>query len=158
MPGGISEMKKIGIVVILFALLFTGIAGGAAWMPTIPASDHSMAKAVDSYSMPMIRTYTFSTEDDQAVSWLRFVRDLKLHTMEWRWYKPNGEIYARTFSVAPPSDFVTGAWDARVWSSIQIKGCEPENIEGLWRVDIIKDWYKIHSESFTIGAQQVTCD
>jgi len=150
-------MTKIKVTGALFVILLTATVGDAIWFPFVPLSDHSMAKDVDPSWNPVYRTYQFTTQDEQAVSWVRFVKDLNSHQMEWRWYAPNGQLYARSFDVVPPRDFTSGDWEGKVWSSIQIKDCDPEDMPGQWRVDILKDWKRIETEYFTIGGRQVNC-
>ena len=150
-------MNKIKAMLAFFAVLSTASLGGAIWFPFIPLSDHTMAKTVNANWDPVYRTYSFSPADDQAVSWIRFARDLKPHQMEWRWYGPNGQFYARSFAVVPSKDFASGDWEGKVWSAIQIKGCDPAMMQGNWRVDIFRDWMKIKSEYFNIGGQYVSC-
>ncbi|AET64864.1 hypothetical protein [Methanothrix harundinacea] len=150
-------MKKMKAILAFLAVMATASLGGAIWFPFIPLSDHSMAKSVDAHWNPIYRTYSFSTEDDQAVSWIRFARDLKPHEMEWRWYAPNGQLYARTFAVVPPKNFASGDWEGKTWSAIQIRGCEASRLQGTWRVDIFRDWMKIKTVSFNIGGQYVPC-
>lgn len=148
-------MSMMRIVAAFFAVLLAGMVGGAIWFPFVPLSDNTMALGVDSDNMPVNRTYTFSTEDEQVVSWLRFARDLQPHQVEWRWISPNGRVYARSFSVVPPKYTTSGQWDGRVWSSLKVKGFEPECMPGMWRVDVIRDNLKLNSEWFTIGGQEV---
>ena len=150
-------MIKIKVVGALFAVLFTATVGGAIWFPFVPVSDHTMSLDVDLNSNPVWRTYTFSTQDEQAVSWIRFSRDLQPHRMEWRWYSPDGQLYARTFGVIPPRDFTSADWEGKAWSSIQIKDCDPEDMPGQWRVDLLRDWKRVETEWFTIGGREVTC-
>jgi hypothetical protein len=150
-------MKSIKIVAALFAMLFTAVVGGAVWYPFIPLSDHAMTLGVDPNWEPVWRTYNFYTNDEYAISWLRFVRDLESHHVEWRWISPDGRVYARSFGTVPPKARTSGHWDGKVWSALKIKGCDPENMPGLWRVEILRDYRKVQTECFTIGGQRATC-
>ena len=151
-------MNKIKAVLAFFAVFLTASVGGAIWFPFVPLSDHTMAKDVNITRWdPVYRTYSFSPTDDQAVSWIRFARDLQPHQMEWRWYAPNGQLYARSYAVVPPKDFTSGDWAGKAWSAIQIRGCGPEMMQGTWKVDIHRDWKKVKTEWFNIGGQYVSC-
>lgn len=150
-------MNKIKFVLAFFAVISTASLGGAIWFPFVPLSDLTMAKSVNANWDPVYRTHSFSPQDDQAVSWIRFARDLKPHELEWRWYAPNGQLYARSFAVVPPKDFSSGDWEGKSWSAIQIRGCDPAMMQGTWRVDIFRDWMKVRTVSFNIGSQYVSC-
>lgn len=136
------------------ALLST-VAMGQANPLFFPLSEHVMAKGVYPNAVPCDRTYTFSVNDEQAVSWLLIFRDSRVHTVEWRWYYPEGRTYDRTFSVVPPIDGFAGMWAAPVWSCLKIGGTDVARMPGNWKVDIIVDFRKVQTEYFTINCQ--TC-
>jgi hypothetical protein len=156
---------RAGIIALAFlALLFAGAVGqgmeislGVANPPEIffPLSQHTMAKYVGPDIMPIDRTYAFSVNDEQAVSWLLIWRDKRMHSVEWRWYSPlKGRTYARTFGVIPPDDGPMGIWSAPIWSSLKICGNDPEYMPGIWKVDVIVDYTKVLTEYFTIDCKK----
>jgi hypothetical protein len=110
-----------------------------------------MAKAVSPGGMPLYRTSVFSVNDEQAVSWLLIFRDARAHSVEWRWYYPEGRTYTRTFSTMPPIDGFTGLWAAPLWSCLKIKGTDVARLPGTWKVDVIVDYRKVLTEYFTIN-------
>jgi hypothetical protein len=134
-----------------FALLFTVAMGQASHPLFFPLSEHTMAKGICPNAVPCDRTYTFSVNDDEAVSWLLIFRDSNVHTVEWRWYYPEGRTYDRTFSVIPPIDGFDGMWAAPVWSCLKIAGTDVARLPGNWKVDIIVDFRKVQTEYFTIS-------
>ncbi|MDD4093306.1 MAG: hypothetical protein PHF94_01680, partial [Methanothrix sp.] len=116
-------IKRVLAIVFLAVLLMSGI--GVASHPTfVPLSEHTIAKEISSNGMPLYRTYTFTSDDEQAASWVLIWRDSKVHSVEWRWYWPEGRTYARSFSTIPPIDGFTGMWAAPVWSCLKIKGTD----------------------------------
>ncbi len=145
-------MNRRALALMVFTLLFT-VALGQANPLFFPLSEHTMAKGVYPNAVPCERTYTFSTDDEQAVSWLLIFRDSRVHTVEWRWYYPEGRTYDRTFSVIPPIDGFTGMWAAPVWSCLKIEGTDVARMPGNWKVDIIVDFRKVQTEYFTISGQ-----
>jgi hypothetical protein len=137
---------------LILALLVMTLAGGVVYADPLffPLSEHTMAKGVYDYE-PMERAYSFSPTDDQAVSWLLIWRDAKSHNVEWRWYYPEGRVYARSFGVLPPIDGYMGFWGAPIWSCLKISGSDPSKRPGNWKVDVLVDFRKVLEEHFTIN-------
>jgi hypothetical protein len=142
--------ERVLAIVILASLFMIGL-GQASHPLFFPLSEHTMAKEISANGMPLHRTYTFSVDDEQAASWLLIFRDAQAHTVEWRWYYPEGRTYARSFSVVPPIDGFAGLWAAPVWSCLKIKGTDVARLPGIWKVDVIVDYRKEASEYFTVN-------
>lgn len=139
---------------VVLALLLIGGMGQASHPMFIPLSEHTIAKEISENGMPLYRTTTFTVDDEQAASWLLMWRDAKVHTVEWRWYYPEGRTYARTFSNIPPIDGFTGMWAAPLWSCLKIKGTDVARLPGTWKVDVIVDYRKVLTEYFTVNGRQ----
>jgi hypothetical protein len=144
-------MRTRVLALVALALLLLGGGALASHPMFFPLSEHTIAKDITDSGMPLYRTTTFTTDDEQAVSWLLIWRDAKPHTVEWRWYWPEGRTYARSFSTIPPIDGFTGMWAAPVWSCLKIKGTDVAHLPGNWRVDVIVDYRKVLTEYFTIN-------
>ena len=142
-------MKATKLVLAFLAFLLVGGAVQADPMFFL-ISEHTMASDIGKFSEPIGRTSTFSTDDDQAVSWLLVWRDCEVHNVEWRWYYPEGRVYSRSFGVIPPIDGPAGQWAAPLWSCLKIKGYDPARMPGMWKVDVIVDYKKVLTEYFTI--------
>ena len=149
-------MKERVVALVVLVLLLMGGLGLASHPMFFPLSEHTMAKEISPSGMPLYRTNTFSSDDEQAASWLLIWRDAQPHTVEWRWYWPEGRTYARSFSNVPPIDGFTGMWAAPVWSKLKIKGTDVARLPGTWKVDVIVDYRKILTEYFTINSPE-TC-
>jgi hypothetical protein len=147
-------MRTRILVLVVLALLFIGGVGLASHPLFFPLSEHTIAKVISDNGMPLYRTTTFTEDDEQVASWLLIWRDAKVHTVEWRWYYPEGRTYARTFSNIPPIDGFTGMWAAPVWSCLKIKGTDVARLPGTWKVDVIVDYRKVLTEYFTLNGRQ----
>jgi hypothetical protein len=146
---------KIGIVVFAFLVsLFLAAVGQASHPLFFPLSQHTMCEYVGEDFAPIDRTYSFSVDDDQAISWLLIWRDNRVHNVEWRWYYPEGRTYARSFDVIPPIDGPAGYWYAPIWSCLKIYGYDAARIPGVWKVDVIVDFRKVLTEYFTIDGMK----
>lgn len=143
-------MKERVVALVVLVLLLMGGLGLASHPMFFPLSEHTIAKEISPSGMPLYRTNTFSSDDEQAASWLLIWRDAQPHTVEWRWYWPEGRTYARSFSNVPPIDGFTGMWAAPVWSDLKIKGTDVARMPGTWKVDVIVDYRKVLTEYFTI--------
>jgi hypothetical protein len=142
------------VALTILVILFLSGLGQASHPMFFPLSEHTMAKAVSPGGMPLYRTGVFSVNDEQAVSWLLIFRDSRPHSVEWRWYYPEGRTYTRTFSVVPPIDGFAGLWAAPVWSCLKISGYDVARMPGIWKVDVIVDYKKELTEYFTIIGPQ----
>ncbi|MDD4447165.1 MAG: hypothetical protein PHN61_05755 [Methanothrix sp.] len=147
-------MKERVLALVVLAVLIMGGACQASHPMFFPLSEHTIAKEISENGMPLYRTYTFTTDDEQAASWLLIWRDAKVHSVEWRWYWPEGKTYARSFSTIPPIDGFTGMWAAPVWSCLKIKGTDVARLPGTWKVDVIVDYRKVLTEYFTITSPE----
>jgi len=146
-------IKRVLAIVFLAVLFMSGNC--VASHPTfVPLSEHTIAKEISSNGVPLYRTYTFTSEDEQAASWVLIWRDSTVHSVEWRWYWPEGRTYARSFSTIPPIDGFTGMWAAPVWSCLKIKGTDVARLPGTWKVDVIVDYRKVLTEYFTITSPE----
>jgi hypothetical protein len=142
---------RIGIVAFGFlVLLFVGAVGQASNPLFFPLSQHTMCKYIVKDFVPIDRTYSFSVDDEQAISWLLIWRDNRMHNVEWRWYYPEGRTYSRSFGVIPPVDGPVGHWCAPIWSCLEIHGYEAARMPGLWKVDVIVDFRKVLTEYFIV--------
>ena len=144
-------MRTRVFALVALALLLMGGGALASHPMFFPLSEHTIAKDITDSGMPLYRTNIFTTDDEQAVSWLLIWRDSKPHTVEWRWYWPEGRTYARSFSTIPPIDGFTGMWAAPVWSCLKINGTDVARRPGTWKVDVIVDYRKELTEYFTIN-------
>ena len=147
-------MRERVLALVVLAVLLMGGAGQASHPTFFPLSEHTIAKEISPNGMPLYRTYTFTSDDEQAASWLLIWRDARVHSVEWRWYWPEGRTYARSFSTIPPIDGFTGMWAAPVWSCLKIKGTDVARLPGTWKVDVIVDYRKVLTEYFTITSPQ----
>ncbi len=146
---------RLGILIALLAVL--GMASVEAHPLYFPLSEHTMTKMVSPDGVPQSRTYTFTQNEVEAVSWLKVWRDQRVHTVEWRWYSPNMRVYKRSFGVIPAIDGPAGMWGSCIWSGLKIKGEDVANLPGTWKVDVIVDFRKVLTEYFTIDGNQAPC-
>jgi hypothetical protein len=144
---------KIVLAVLAIMLSIGAVSAGPYYYLV---AEHTMASDVGKYSEPLCKTNEFSTSDDQAVSWLLAWRDNEVHSVEWRWYYPEGRTYSRSFGVIPAINLPSGKWAAPVWSCLKIQGYDVARLPGMWKVDVFVDYKKVFTEYFTINGPD-TC-
>lgn len=105
--------------------------------PVTHILDHSMASKVDeSASRPITRTYSFSTANTKAYSWLS-LGNVGSGKVEWYWYSPDGNLY-KTGSVDIPPNPKGDHWPSyNIWYYIDIADIPVEPyLSGNWHVNV----------------------
>lgn len=118
----------------LLLLLVGGLLGGCT-VNTMIVSDAVLTHDID-YSLLGSSTEdertVFSVEEEKVLLYVRFKPNMAGHTRTFRvlWYQPGGKVYrlqsAHT-QLASNTQFI-------VW--LDVKGHEPEELPGQWRVDL----------------------
>lgn len=138
--GGIGEKEKKD-------------ANNSVGFTTMGVGSHTMCKDVQSsYPWdPIGITYTFMTSDTKATSWIKWTNIYTSKTVKWKWYKPNGNLYAEyttTIPSPPPGQY--WLWYT-TWSWINIKDFPPEVTSGRWKVDVYLDNNYQFTENFDVN-------
>jgi hypothetical protein len=105
---------------------------------------------------PIDRTNTFSTEDPNAVSWLRLGFVYGTHQIEWRWYSPDGKLQLQdSAQIEDPNAGEGEVWENFVAASqLPINESPNEKMIGDWRVEVRQDGEKIFAEDFHLVTPQ----
>jgi hypothetical protein len=101
----------------------------------------SLAKNVtkiQGFSVPEDETNTFSSEDSQAVMWVKLKDISGEHTLRWEWYDPTGELYHTTGNYGINRNGKSRDYSTS-WHKIAIKGEKAGTIEGVWQVKVWLD-------------------
>jgi len=110
--------------------------------------DHAMARGFDrSLNAPEDVTDTFSTEDSSCFSVVEIGPVSGVHSLQWRWYSPDGALYAVVDDSIDRSGRSANVWD---WDILYIKGNDAEDMPGDWRVEVSLDGQQLLTEQFTI--------
>jgi hypothetical protein len=91
-------------------------------------------------------TTNFTTNDDRVYSWFWWEEASGKHTVEWRWYQPNGSLY-----LSYDLSWDTISCGYLTWGWIGIRGAQAEDHPGRWHVDMYLDGNKVTSLSFSIN-------
>jgi hypothetical protein len=137
------------VLSLVLVLQVTPIIALSQEMPSV--IDHTMAIDVDEESyQPIGVTYSFSVDDEVAISWINFGPVDRSHEVLWEWYSPDNELYSTWSEMLedPGKDYY---WEEYpIWDWMDIAGYEASQMPGEWRVDIYLDEILITTENFTI--------
>lgn len=147
-----AKMRIYLALVALSLVLVLQVAPIMALSQEMPSViDHAMAIDIDEESyQPIGVTYSFSVDDEVAISWINFGPVDRSYEVLWEWYSPDNEFYFTWCEVLedPGEDYY---WEEYpIWSWIDIAGYEASQMPGEWRIDIYLDAILIATESFTI--------
>jgi len=113
----------------------------------------SLAKNVtklQGFSAPEDETNTFSSEDSQAVMWVKLKDISGEHTLRWEWYNPAGELYHTTGNYEINRDGKSRDYSTS-WHRIAVKGEKAGTLEGGWQVKVwLDDTELIANKEFEI--------
>jgi hypothetical protein len=138
---------------IFFAIVLSYTAILSALCQEEPANvhDHAMTHFV-SNGRPADRTASFSTNDDVAISWIEIGDDLRYsHRVSWNWYSPDGKFFnTDTETTGKPETGYYYEW-LSTGALLIIRGYDPANMPGLWKVEVhvdgdywLTDWFSIN--------------
>ena len=123
---------------------------------TLPQPSIGMLKAVTCKNIsrgrevrPIDETEVFTIQDKQAVMWIKLKGLRGKHTLRWKWYDPQGNLYTDS------KDFPIGSEDleyqaAILWHKIGIFGEKAANMTGEWQVVISLENNHLITKDFKI--------
>lgn len=122
--------------------------------PTFKLAEATLAKGVSIIGTPVNSTTTFTTEDQEAVAYLRLGNLSGNHKLRWEWSAPDGRVYYTT-----GSSIETGIdkfrKDVTVWHRLAIKGEKAATLPGRWSVRAFMDESAILVKEFEIKETSV---
>jgi hypothetical protein len=98
-------------------------------------------------------TDQFSTSEKQVVNVVRFRHVLKVHTVKWRWYDPDGKLYVESadLPVTP-----TGKYHRLFCAThrILVSGERAMLHPGTWKAVVYLDGSPVSTSNFTLAASR----
>lgn len=142
----LSRFVCLVIPFILFACSTTKVVRKP---PTFRVSEATLAKGVSIIGTPTNPTTTFTTEDQEAVAYLRLGNLSGNHKLSWEWSAPDGRVYYTT-----GSSIDTGIdkfrKDVTAWHRLAIKGEKAATLPGRWFVRAFMDESVVLVKEFEI--------
>lgn len=121
--------------------------------PSFKFAESTLTKRLyvkDTTAVPIEPTLTFSTEDIEAISYVKLKNLTGKHKLRWDWIGPKGDIYSSS------GDYVMSASKGRyreevvAWHRLSIRGDRASYSPGEWQIRIYLDGTLIIQKGFTI--------
>jgi hypothetical protein len=84
-------------------------------------------------------TTSFTTDDSEVISLLRFKNISGMHYLRWEWYAPKGELYYATDNYPIGSSEGTYRKELTAWHKLSISGDKAASYPGQWQVKAYMD-------------------
>ncbi len=120
--------------------------------PKVLFEDAAMTRDVSrsrTSSDPQEVTDIFSSDDPQAVMWVKLGDVAGRHTLRWEWYDPEGLLYQCTEAVSINNDGKARPYITS-WHKIAIKDEKAASLPGTWQVKVFLDDKLAANKSFEI--------
>lgn len=121
--------------------------------PTFKFAEASLTKRLyvkETTAVPIEPTLTFTTEDSEAISYVKLKNLAGEHKLRWDWIGPMGEIYSSS------GDYIMSASKGRyreevvAWHRLSIRGDRASYFPGEWQIRVYLDGTLIIQKGFTI--------
>ena len=156
--------KRSSIANSVFGVFLTLLLGGCAGLNALSESTKTapqkvrieMAKAITGQTLaPESPTTQFTATDPFAYAWVELHELSGQHSLRWRWYGPDGTLYAdkiarhRIGEVGKRHSYVRSA------HRIKINGDAAETMPGIWKVEAVMDGRPIAKQAFQIAPHKL---
>src|SRR3972149_3806057 len=149
--------KQIALVIIVvISAMFCACATAkkdTATLPPVKFAEATLTKRLyikDTTAVPIEPTLTFTTEDSEAISYVKLKNLAGEHKLRWDWIGPKGEIYSSS------GDYILSASKGRyreevvAWHKLSIRGDRASHSPGEWQIRIYLNDTLILQKGFTI--------
>jgi len=122
-------------------------------LPSFKLAEATLTKRLyvkDTTAVPIEPTLTFTTEDSEAISYVKLKNLAGEHKLRWDWIGPKGEVYSSS------GDYILSASKGRyreevvAWHRLSIRGDSASHSPGEWQIMVYLDGTLIIQKGFTI--------
>ena len=138
-----NKLKSAYIFLFLPLFIFNCASTGEVRKPPLfKIAEITLAKGIDDtgpHDILLNPTTTFSTQDPEIISHVKFENLSGKHQFKWEWYDVNDNLYCTTSNY--PLEAKKGKYveAGTVWHKISIRGEKAQNYPGEWKVNIYLD-------------------
>ena len=149
--------KQIALVIIVvISAMFCACATAkkdTATLPSVKFAEATLTKRLyvkADTAVPIEPTLTFTTDDNEAISYVKLRNLAGEHKLRWDWINPKGEIYSSS------GDYTLSASKGRyreevvAWHRLSIRGDRASGSPGEWQIRVYLDGSLIIQKGFTI--------
>lgn len=130
------------------ALMTANLRGQQSAPADLSVSQHVTSREFDATTeQPVSRSKTFASTDARVYATLKVANFTGLHSVQRRWYSPDGSLYASS------ANAYTGEGELRTFSgNIAIAGAQAATRLGAWKIEWLLDGALVSSDTFSITA------
>src|SRR3989304_7300821 len=150
-----NRLKSPLIFTLILPLLFSCATPkkDITTLPSFKLAESTLTKRLyvkETTAVPIEPTLIFTTEDSEAISYVKLKNLTGEHKLRWDWIGPKGEIYSSS------GDYVLKASKGRyreevvAWHKLSIRGDRASHSPGEWQIKIYLDDTLILQKGFTI--------
>jgi len=114
--------KQIALVIIVvISAMFCACATAkkdTATLPSVKFAEATLTKRLyvkAETAVPIEPTLTFTTDDNEAISYVKLRNLAGEHKLRWDWINPKGEIYTSSGDYTLSASHSQGEWQIRVY-------------------------------------------
>src|SRR4030066_1597809 len=151
-------MNKLIIPIVLIMMTHMLFACAStmkdiATVPSIKFAEATLTKRLyvkETTAVPIEPTLIFTTDDNEAISYVKLKNLAGEHKLRWDWINPKGEIYSSS------GDYTLSASKGRyreevvAWHRLSIRGDRASGSPGEWQIRVYLDGSLIIQKGFTI--------
>ena len=121
--------------------------------PSFKFAEASLTKSLyvkETTAVPIEPTLAFSTEDSEAISYVKLKNLAGEHKLRWDWIDPKGDVFISS------GDYIMSASKGRyreevvAWHRLSIRGDRASYFPGEWQIRVYLDGAQIIQKGFTI--------
>src|SRR4030067_1857137 len=146
----------IPIVLIMMTHMLFACASTMKDMATVPSikfAEATLTKRLyvkETTAVPIEPTLIFTTEDSEAISYVKLKNLTGEHKLRWDWIGPKGEIYSSSGDYALKTSKGRYREEVVAWHKLSIRGDSAFHFPGEWQIMVYLDDTLIIQKGFTI--------
>lgn len=150
-----NKLIPLVITVLMCPMLFAcaSTKKDIANAPSIKFAEATLTKRLyvkDTTAVPIEPTLTFSTEDSEAISYVKLKNLAGEHKLRWDWIGPKGEIYLSSGDYTLSASRGKYREEVVAWHRLTIRGDRASHYPGEWQITVYLDGALIIQKGFLI--------
>src|SRR3989337_3657766 len=149
--------KQIALVIIVvISAMFCACATAkkdTATLPPVKFAEATLTKRLyvkADTAVPIEPTLTFTTDDNEAISYVKLKNLAGEHKLRWDWIGPKGEVYSSSGNYALKTSKGRYREEVVAWHKLSIRGDSASHFPGEWQIMVYLDGTLIIQKGFTI--------
>src|SRR3972149_6140056 len=150
-----NKLITLFILILMFPMLFACATPkkDLSTLPSFKLAEATLTKRLyvkDTTAVPIDPTLTFTTEDSEAISYVKLKNLAGEHKLRWDWIGPKGEVYSSSGNYALKTSKGRYREEVVAWHKLSIRGDSASHFPGEWQIMVYLDGTLIIQKGFTI--------